>query len=67
MIFICEKCGHSFDDVNVSRACPHYGLGYCQRCDRVICVCPQAMSSNSARVPWYRRLARVLKREIRVR
>jgi hypothetical protein len=39
MIVSCDKCGDVFNDEFVSTVCPHKGIGYCRRCDCIICVC----------------------------
>lgn len=35
----CNRCGELFNDEFHSTICPHKGIGFCRRCDCVICVC----------------------------
>jgi hypothetical protein len=35
----CERCNQRYDDENRSTICPHVGIGYCEICDCVLCVC----------------------------
>jgi hypothetical protein len=36
---ICETCDESYNDEFHSTICPHKGIGFCRKCDCVICVC----------------------------
>lgn len=53
MRIVCTKCYTSFDDDNRSTVCPHKGLGYCEICDCVICVCDPARKEkiHASRMP----------------
>lgn len=35
----CDNCKRSYDDERRSTICPHKGIGYCEKCDCVVCVC----------------------------
>jgi hypothetical protein len=44
----CDVCGESLDDEFHSTVCPHNGIGFCRRCDCVVCVCNPPATSKPA-------------------
>lgn len=47
MIVRCKECGDVFNDEFVSTVCPHRGIGYCRKCDCVVCVCPKPVRKET--------------------
>lgn len=35
----CDDCGTQYNDEFRSTICPHVGIGFCEICDCVVCVC----------------------------
>lgn len=41
---VCEVCDESYNDEFHSTICPHQGIGFCRKCDCVVCVCDPWLS-----------------------
>jgi hypothetical protein len=47
MIKYCNDCENFYDDEYRSTICPHKGMGYCEKCDCVVCVCVEVKGTSA--------------------
>jgi hypothetical protein len=48
---ICSECEKFFDEELHSTRCPHQGIGFCRRCDCVVCVCKVGKVEDDIKIP----------------
>lgn len=48
---ICEDCKSYYDDEFHSTDCPHNGIGFCRKCDMVVCVCKKGLVEDDIKIP----------------